>query len=149
MNKLIVDGLLFSHRRLDEVTGCWLATRGLHRTGYAYIKMDGKSYSVHRLSMYVYRNFDLNSELKVLHKSTCPNKRCWNPDHLYIGTQQDNVIDSMKADKGFNNRNKTHCINGHEFNRPWILGVQRVCKECKKLDMRRRREIKKRELING
>jgi hypothetical protein len=135
MNKRIIEGLLFSNEKIiDSKTNCWLYKKGIHKTGYAYICIDGKKYSIHRLSMYVFNNFDLTSELNILHKLICPNKNCWNPEHLYIGDQSDNMIDTVKKGN-HNNSSKTHCINGHEFNE-WNTSYyhnKRICKMCKKL----------------
>jgi hypothetical protein len=81
--------------------------------GYGYIKYDGVATKVHRLAMHFYKNFDLSSPLIVMH--LCDVTSCFNPDHLVVGTVQENNKD--KADKGRVNGFpiKTHCKRGHEL----------------------------------
>jgi hypothetical protein len=73
---------------------------------------------------------------QALHR--CDNTRCWNPDHIFDGTQSDNLIDSFKKGRSSlgGGRLKTHCKNGHEYNEQntWFYkqkrGLNKVCKIC-------------------
>lgn len=73
--------------------GCVNWTGQIPSSGYglisvdAFLKQRNRRVSTHRLSACIWKGFDLNSSLHVLHK--CDNKRCINPDHLFIGTAQD------------------------------------------------------------
>jgi hypothetical protein len=71
----------------------WLWTGTIQRGGYGQIGIRGKTHFVHRLSAYFFLGLDLNSDLQSNHKNRCQYKNCWNPDHLYIGTQGDNGSD--------------------------------------------------------
>jgi len=75
----------------------------------------------------------IDSKLCVLHKNTCNNKNCFNPKHLYLGNQSDNLQDATKLGKtGQHNRNKTHCPKGHEYTKEntYKNGNGRKCKTC-------------------
>jgi hypothetical protein len=74
-----------------ECGGCWEWTGGLRR-GYGLIQADGKTVSVHRVSWEL-ANGPIPVGMQVLHR--CDNGKCLNPDHLFIGTQKDNIEDAV------------------------------------------------------
>jgi len=91
----------------------------------------------------------------VLHR--CNNKRCVNISHLYIGSDHDNVMDSIRDGKhpSVAVARKTHCVHGHPLSgdnlhlypskspkRRW-RGMQRVCRECHRQNARRQRDAMK------
>lgn len=82
---------LAENRDIDPDTGCWNWTRGLTSSGYGKVKVSGRTYMVHRLAAAEYSGFSIDSPLRVLHR--CDNPRCFNPKHLFIGTDADNVKD--------------------------------------------------------
>lgn len=55
---------------------------------------NGKTHATHRVSAYIFLGLGLYSRLKSLHR--CDMKDCWEPTHLYIGTQKDNVRDAIE-----------------------------------------------------
>lgn len=71
------------------------------------MRIDGKPYAVHRVSAHLAHGLDLGSGLKALHQCDVP--RCFNPDHLFVGTQKDNVHDMFK--KGRENHAKGERVN--------------------------------------
>ncbi len=48
----------------------------------------------------------------MLHR--CDNPPCWRDDHLFLGTQPDNVADMVTKGRHANSR-KTHCSRGHKY----------------------------------
>lgn len=87
-------------KRLILENGCWLWT-GCHTAKtkpnnkiYGFIGVDGINKLVHRVAAMLYLGFDLESPLQVNHR--CPNSLCFNPDHLYIGSQSDNMLDASR-----------------------------------------------------
>jgi hypothetical protein len=81
---------------VQRTEGCWV-----WQGGFFYRNHVEKSYGVffarwfnsrlaHRFS-YLIHYGELSDSLKVLHH--CDNPQCVRPDHLFLGTQQDNVAD--------------------------------------------------------
>lgn len=97
--------------------------------GRGTITYKGKKVLVTRLVMHLKHGFDLISPLKICHIVECTVKLCINDEHLYIGTNSDNMKDKSKM--------ITHCPRGHEYNkvntRIAISGT-RVCRTCRRED---------------
>ena len=76
-------------------TACHVWTAGLGGKGYGQLGKGragaGKVYA-HRLSYEMYIG-PIPDGMHVLHR--CDNMRCVNPDHLFLGTNQDNVTDKV------------------------------------------------------
>ena len=93
--------------RKDEVTGCWNWT-GATIGGYGCFRIGKVVYLAHRVAMHLFKETPLKGYSRktglVLHK--CNNPKCVNPNHLYIGTQADNVKDSVDAGNRFIRRSK-------------------------------------------
>lgn len=88
--------------RRDLVTGCWMwqaATFG--DNGYGCINVAGKTTAAHRLA-WTFRNGAIPEGLFVLHR--CDTPRCVNPDHMFLGTIQDNVRDMHAKGRRVNPR---------------------------------------------
>jgi hypothetical protein len=108
----------FDRRIIDNNSGCWLWNGPKNRSGHAEVRIDYEHYLLSRVSASVYLGLDLNDKInQANHRSDkCNNAECWNPEHLYIGTQQENVQDRVATNttnKG--SRYKTHCPKGHEY----------------------------------
>ena len=73
---------------------CTLSTRALMSTGYAQLKYKGKLVYQHRLAYAEAHDLDVfNLGGLVLHK--CDVRNCVNPEHLFLGTYQDNMDDKV------------------------------------------------------
>lgn len=83
-------------KQIDYVCSrCWEWTGDKGQKGYGRFWVDTKSIPAHRYS-YWFHFGDMPKNLCVLH--SCDNPGCVNPNHLFLGTHQDNMTD--KARKG-------------------------------------------------
>jgi hypothetical protein len=71
---------------------CWMWTGAVVTNGYGQFYI-GKPVSAHRAAWLLFRG-PIPSGSWVLHR--CDQKRCVNPDHLYLGTARDNARDAVE-----------------------------------------------------
>lgn len=69
---------------------CWPWTAGTFGTGYGCFYFDEHHHHAHRIAWALAYGEDPLFRL-VLHD--CDNRRCVRPEHLYLGSQQDNMDD--------------------------------------------------------
>ena len=82
----------WSHVR-KEADGCWYWTAGVNRFGYGKFKVHGKTVAAHRIAYLLERGSIPLGKL-VCHE--CDHSGCVNPDHLWVGTEGDNMDDKVK-----------------------------------------------------
>ena len=86
---------------------CLEWTRSIGSHGYGDLRIKGNLFLAHRLS-YILFNGEIPKDKYVCH--TCDNRKCINPNHLYLGTAKDNYEDMVnkgrrKVAKEFDNHN--------------------------------------------
>lgn len=95
-----IEARLLAQREVDPVTGCWNWTGVVARNGYGRIGIGQGRRDVHRLSLEVFRHVSFVPGECALHR--CDNPRCFNPDHLWIGTIADNNADMVAKGRNRN-----------------------------------------------
>lgn len=85
---------------INKVGSCWLWT-GINTDRYGKLKISGKMVLAHRYS-YELHFGTIPDGLFVLHK--CDTPACVNPDHLFLGTKQDNAADREQKGRGRDSR---------------------------------------------
>jgi hypothetical protein len=119
-------------------SGCWLWLGSTNNKGYGYSGIRGLPALAHRATFQVFVGA-IPPGMNVCHK--CDTPTCVNPDHLFLGTQRDNVHDCRNK-KRMRGQSQTHCKRGHEFtpeNTRVVRVTQRECMECYRASCRENR----------
>lgn len=86
----------------DIATGCWIWTAAACSRGYGFINDNGEIRRSHRVSWELHNGPIPEGSgyhgTCVLHK--CDTPECVNPDHLFLGTQAENVTDMFGKGRG-------------------------------------------------
>lgn len=140
LNKLLKN--LEANTIKDLNTGCWLFQGCKDSDGYGMISRGNyvtRMIRVHRLSANIFLKLDLrNHKQKALHKIICLNKNCWNPDHLYVGTNEQNIRDAVITGTHYipkysktGRKERTHCRRGHELTKENVYYNNSAVKCCR------------------
>jgi hypothetical protein len=115
-------------RRVDRTGDCWLWTGRVEANGYGKIWANGVRVYVHRLS-WVLHHGEIPENGFVCHH--CDKPACVRPEHLFLGTQVDNMQDMARKHRGGSQRHPETLERG-------------AARYCAKLDDDAVREIRRR-----
>jgi len=98
-------------------SGCYLWMAGTKSNGYGQFTMNGKEERAHRAAYMLYIG-EIPDGKQVLHKCDVP--LCVNPDHLFIGSVQDNMTDKVSKNRQQKGLNHGCCT----VNSGTVLGIK-------------------------
>ena len=104
-DKVNKDGPLPDQDKYPGLGFCWEWTACITIDGYGSFNFEGQSQLAHRISWLI--TFGVYPEEYVLHR--CDNRLCVRPDHLFLGTNADNIQDMVnkgRQSKGLEHRLK-------------------------------------------
>lgn len=136
---------------------CWEWAAYKNQHGYGVITARTRQTMLaHRLSWSIYRG-ELADGMSVCHK--CDNPGCVRPEHLFLGTHKENMVDMVRKGRGNrhgtpkgvavglarHNSERTHCYKGHEYTEEntYRHNGDRKCRTCHREYERNRRALRK------
>ena len=127
--------------KVEKSDGCWIWKGSRHHNGYGYLHRGGHTdrhpARAHRFSWEIH-NGPIPVGLWVLHR--CDNPPCVRPDHLFLGTRKDNMVDC--AAKGrvctIGKSRMTECGRGHAFTTSNTYVRSNGHRQCRACDSFRR-----------
>ena len=94
------------NRFLDKVkktSRCWFWKGATIKNGYGRVTLGKKQYLAHRIAFSIFKGLipDGNGYHGVCVMHSCDNRLCVNPNHLSLGSQKDNVKDSITKSRHY------------------------------------------------
>lgn len=91
--------------KFEKGSGCWNWKASKDRGGYGQFRIAVKMQRAHRVAYQLYVG-EIPDGLCCLHR--CDNRLCVRPDHLFLGTQADNVHDCENKSRGIHPTGEKH-----------------------------------------
>lgn len=116
-------------------SGCveWTGYRLI--SGYGRINIGGKTKMSHRVAWEL-TNGPIPDGMLVLH--SCDNPPCCNIEHLWLGTQKENMSDMIKKGRNYYSQ-KTQCPQGHPYDEENTYRYPSGRRECRMCSRDRQR----------
>src|ERR1039458_6208527 len=129
---------------------CWEWVAHKNKQGYGtFCLPDERNARAHRASWRLFMGV-IPEGIFVCHR--CDNPSCVRPEHLFLGTPRDNVLDALmkgrlrSPNRGLAGKRKENCVRGHKFTEEntFTSGGKRRCRKCIRI-----RDASRREIINA
>lgn len=95
MSRSLKDRLA-EYSQVNEVSGCREWVRHINADGYGMLWLNGGAKRTHRAA-WIAEHGAIPDGMHVLHK--CDNRKCINLEHLFLGTNADNVADKVAKNR--------------------------------------------------
>lgn len=110
MAKKTIEERLLAKRIINSETNCWEFTGAINRGGYGMMHISKgelgldkkKVITVHRVSYVYFNQLEITDIDKFVVAHKCDNRNCFNPEHLALVTQHENLTDMLNKGRGRN-----------------------------------------------
>lgn len=130
---------------VHPVSGCWLWTASLSRTGYGQISEGPPTYRTLKSHRVAYEHFVGLIPFDLVVDHMCNQPRCVNPEHLQLLTRRQNIMRSnhpLIVAQWLN-----QCPRGHDLSDPDNVYLRpkggRMCQVCVRMRSKRYYEAEK------
>ena len=96
MEKVYFEAKLRLLENIKIKNSCWIWQKSCFHDGYGQTSLLGKKMRAHRLSYFLFMGVD-PGKLYVCHH--CDNPKCINPDHMFLGTYEENMQDCKNKNR--------------------------------------------------
>ena len=115
---------------IEKGDGCWLWKGTPSNRGYGRFSINNRDFQSHRVSLEHFKGV-ATAGMLILHR--CDTPLCVNPDHLYLGSHEENMRDMVER----GGHKYPTCPNGHPYTpentyirRSGARAGSRRCKTC-------------------
>jgi len=91
--------------KVKKTDNCWIWISCINQDGYGFFSFKGKATGAHRIA-WILEYGNIPKGFSVLHK--CDNPPCVRLEHLFLGTQLDNIADRHRKQRDGRLTRETH-----------------------------------------
>jgi hypothetical protein len=99
---------------------CWEWIGKPDSVGYGAMTYQKKSWRSHRLSYVLTYGNNIPKGMSICHR--CDNRKCCNPNHLFLGTHQENISDMIQKQRQI----KGECVHSCKLTETDVVQIRQM-----------------------